>query len=188
MRVKEFKSIEPLSGERWVGIDQSYSGFAITAIDVRGSFYTQVGKSELLGVSRLLEINNFLSDFLYTIVAPLVLDVAMEGYAYGSQMSHMLGELGGLVKVNLRSQFGPCDPGHPLIIPPTTLKKYIAGKGTGVQKSQILLYTFKNWGVEFTDDNAADSYGLARLASGHAKYAYQKDIINNVRDPKYRER
>jgi hypothetical protein len=38
------------------------------------------------------------------------------------------------------------------------------------------------------DDNAADSYALARLAAGEADLAYEKQIIKNVLDPKYREK
>jgi hypothetical protein len=76
----------------------------------------------------------------------------------------------------------------PLIIPPTTLKKYVAGKGKDVKKSQMLLAVFKKWGVELTDDNAADSYSLARIASGYATVDYEKSIQGNLKDQKYREK
>jgi crossover junction endodeoxyribonuclease RuvC len=42
-----------------------------------------------------------------------------------------------------------------------TLKKYATGKGTS-KKQEMLLQIYKRWGVEFNDDNAADSYALAR--------------------------
>jgi hypothetical protein len=47
---------------------------------------------------------------------------------------------------------------------------------------------YKKWGVEFTDDNAADSYALAHLAAGRHGLSYEKDIYNNIQDPKYREK
>ncbi len=49
------------------------------------------------------------------------------------------------------------------IIAPGTLKKYVAG--TGVAKKELmLLKTYKKWGVEFSDNNLCDAYGLARMA------------------------
>ena len=110
-------------------------------------------------------------------------DVAMEGYAFGSQMANMLGELGGMVKLTLL-EFNI----YPLIVPPTSLKKYVTGKGQGVPKSQILLHVYKKWNVDITDDNAADSYALARLVSGTHTLAYEKEVYDKLQDPKFREK
>jgi crossover junction endodeoxyribonuclease RuvC len=68
-------------------------------------------------------------------------------------------------------------------VAPTSLKKYITGKGTKVQKNQILLQVYKKWGVEFTDDNAADSYGLARIARGKHDFEYEKEVYDKVTSP-----
>jgi len=163
----------------WVGIDQSYSGFAITLLNDSG-YKTTVYKAERRGIQRLQELKTHLLD---VILDYNVKDVALEGYAFGSQMANMLGELGGMVKLTL------LDCGlYPLIVPPTTLKKFATGKGTGVSKSQILLNVYKNWGAEFTDDNAADSYVLAMIAAGKYTHAYQKEIFTKLQDPKFRER
>lgn len=163
----------------YIGIDQSYSGFAITALNDTG-YKTTVYKSDKRGVERLKDIQAYVMNVLaeYTIT-----DVAMEGYAFGSQMANMLGELGGMVKLTLL-EFGI----YPLIVPPTNLKKYTCGKGNGVSKSQMLLHVYKNWGVEFTDDNAADSYALAHLVSGSYTRAYEKEVYTKLQDPKFRER
>jgi crossover junction endodeoxyribonuclease RuvC len=164
----------------YLGIDQSYSGFAITAYQ-DGNYYTEVFKSDKKGIERLRDIQAYVMDSLYQY--PKVTDVAMEGYAFGSQMANMLGELGGMVKLTLLD-FGI----YPLIVPPTNLKKYACGKGNGVSKSQILLHVYKNWGAEFTDDNAADSYVLAHLVSGSYTRAYEKEVYLKLQDPKFRER
>jgi crossover junction endodeoxyribonuclease RuvC len=164
----------------YLGIDQSYSGFAITAYQ-DGNYYTEVFKSDKKGIERLRDIQAYVMDSLYQY--PKVTDVAMEGYAFGSQMANMLGELGGMVKLTLLD-FGI----YPLIVPPTNLKKYACGKGNGVSKSQIMLYVYKNWGAEFTDDNAADSYVLAHLVSGSYTRAYEKEVYLKLQDPKFRER
>jgi crossover junction endodeoxyribonuclease RuvC len=164
----------------YLGIDQSYSGFAITAYQ-NGSYYTEVFKSDKKGIERLRDIQSYVMDSLYQYSN--ITDVAMEGYAFGSQMANMLGELGGMVKLTL-FDFGI----YPLIVPPTNLKKYACGKGNGVSKSQILLHVYKNWGAEFTDDNAADSYVLAHLVSGSYTKAYEKEVYLKLQDPKFRER
>lgn len=167
-----------------IGIDQSYSGFATTIYGQDSSFYTTVAKFEGRGVDRLEAVYNYLNKILTDLQEEHVIgNAAMEGYAYGSQMANMLGELGGVVKLVLK--------GHgvyPLIIPPTTLKKYVTGKGTGIQKNQMLLHTYKKWGVEFTDDNACDSFALARMAAGVADLAYEKEIIQKISSPDYREK
>jgi hypothetical protein len=67
------------------------------------------------------------------------------------------------------------------------VKKYVTGKGTGVQKNQMLLQVYKKWDVEFDDDNAADSYGIARIVSGRNETAYEKEIINKLKDLKFRD-
>lgn len=184
MSVKIFESGTPSDTPVYVGIDQSYSGFAITVMNETGS-RTTVYKSEYRGVDRLQDIRSHISDVLspYHQACPIK-DIAIEGYAFGSQMANMLGELGGLVKLSLRDNFDI----YPLIIPPTVLKKYVTGKGQGVSKSQIMLHVYKKWGVELNDDNAADSFALAHLVSGKASLVYEKEIYDKVQDPKYRER
>jgi len=49
------------------------------------------------------------------------------------------------------------------VIAPGTLKKFVTGKGNS-KKDLMLLKTFKKWGVEFSDNNICDAYGLARMA------------------------
>jgi len=178
--LKTFGSPAKLLGSPvYVGIDQSYSGFAITVL--RGdNQWTTVYKSEKRGIDRLKDIQAHVMELL---VQFEIKDVAMEGYAFGSQMANMLGELGGMVKLTLLD-FGI----YPLIVPPTSLKKYVTGKGNGISKSQMLLYVYKKWGVDFTDDNAADSYSLARLVAGMHETAYEKEVYDKLQDPKFRER
>jgi len=174
--------------EKYIGIDQSYSGFSITVINKDCTKYkTFVYTSPLKGVDRLRDIALFLGKEVFEKVKN-VQGSAMEGYAYGAQMAHMAGEIGAVVKLELRSWLYDTEAAYPLIVAPSMLKKYVTGKGTGVKKNQILLHVFKKWDIEFTDDNAADSYSLARIASGHQQTAYEKEIIKKLLDPKYREK
>lgn len=169
-------------GNIYMGIDQSYGGFAITFLHEDGElYYTTVFKADAAGVTRLKVIRNHLRFALQDWAR--IKDVSMEGYAFGSQMANMLGELGGLVKLTLNDYSI-----YPLIVPPTTLKKYATGKGQGVAKSQIMLQVFKKWGAEFSDDNAADSYVLARIVAGLHTLEYEKEIYEKMQDPKFREK
>jgi crossover junction endodeoxyribonuclease RuvC len=173
--------------KKYIGLDQSYTGFAITVINEDGKYKTFVYKSAGHGVERLLDIYHFMGSEVFE-VASNVVDSAMEGYAYNSTMAHMAGELGGLVKIELRHWFYDSEAKYPFIVAPAMLKKYITGKGTGVQKNQILLNVYKKWGIEFNDDNAADSYGLARIAAGMGELTYEKEIIKKLLDPKFKEK
>jgi len=174
-----------------IGIDQSYSGFGITILNVddKSQYGTLVFKAEQMHIDRLV----WIQDKLNKVIKPLVanrdsITVAMEGYAFGTTMAHMLGELGAIVKLVCYNELDGFDGKYPYIIPPTTLKKYITGKGTGVQKNQILLAVYKKWGVEFNDDNAADSFALAMLAAGKGTLEYEKEILKKIKEPNFREK
>lgn len=173
-----------------LGIDQSYSGFAVTAaLASDGPYFTWCYKAPGTGVTRLQHVEAFLYAVLDVVTRSFeITATALEGYAFGSQMANMAGELGATVKLQLAEFFPDQDgPHYPLIVPPTNLKQYITGKGTA-KKNEILLYCLKNWGVEFRDDNMADSFGLAHLAAKHSKFTYQQAVVDKLwGDPKFRE-
>jgi hypothetical protein len=168
----------------YIGIDPSYSGFGITIMDKDTNYCSYVAKFDNSGVERLFNVQKFLMSLILDHDFNLYKfrDVAIEGYAFGSQMANMLGELGGVVRLFIYEQYGI----KPLLVPPTSLKKYATGKGTGVQKNQILLNVYKKWGVEFKDDNAADSYILARIAAQRGTLEYEKEILEKLDDSKFR--
>ena len=178
MSTKVF-GIPNLKGPVVVGIDQSYGGFAITAIDKSGNYYTEVKKIEGTGVERLHKARAFMVGFLDRY---LVESVAIEGYAFGSQMANMAGELGGMIRLALfdKYRFDTPQAAFPLVVPPTSLKKYVTGKGTGVKKNQMLLAIYKKWDVEFTSDDAADSYGLARIVMNKHDFEYEIEVYEKL--------
>jgi hypothetical protein len=176
-----------------IGIDQSYSGFGITVLDVDDvvNYKTTVFKAEGLHIDRLVWVQEKLTEIIeyyYRYNKPSSITVAMEGYAFGTTMAHMLGELGAIVKLVCYNELDVFEGKYPYIIPTTTLKKYITGKGTGVQKNQILLNVYKKWGVEFNDDNAADSYALAMLAAGKGTLAYELEVQQKIKGPTFSEK
>lgn len=188
-----------LPGKVAVGIDQSLTGFAVTAVNVDKpeAYETWVYKSPHSGVRRLSDIRWWLMnkfDFLDS-NGHRVVEVAMEGTVLASHSALKLGELAGLVKLSIWDYFDgnlnsviPYEEElrRPLQIPPMTLKKYATGKGTA-KKQEMLMQMYKRWNVEFNDDNAADSYALARLAAGIASDAVEKAVVEQIKDPKYRD-
>lgn len=173
----------------YLGIDPSLTGFAVTALSVAGDEYVSwVYKSPYRGVERLLDIDNWLEQRIWHILRNrAVLDVAVEGGVVQSQSAFVLGELAGVVKTRLNRM--PINSGrYPLLVPPMSLKKFVAGKGNGVKKNEMLLHTYKRWGAEFTDDNASDSYGLAQVVKAYKENPaldrpkYQEQVLAKLTD------
>ena len=185
MSTKEFDGGLQGSQEVAVGIDQSLTGFALSVVSVEfpSQHKTWVYKSEYRGIQRLADIKSWLNGMwlMFSLEGWIVKDVAMEGTVLASHSALALGELSATVKLELWSRSI-----LPLQIPPMTLKKYATGKGTA-KKQEMLLQIYKRYGVEFNDDNAADAYSLARLAAGIAIDAIEKEILEKVKDPKFRD-
>ena len=188
-----------MDGPVTIGIDQSLTGFAITAlnIDKPEAYETWVYKSPKFGVQRLADIRWWMTDKFDFLDSQQcrVKDIAMEGTVLASHSALKLGELAGLVKLTIWDYFDgnlysvvPYED-HirtPLQVPPMTLKKYAAGKGNA-KKQEMLMQIYKRWGIEFNDDNAADSYALARLAAGISISEIEKAVVEQLKDSKYRD-
>lgn len=182
-----------------IGIDQSLTGFAFSAVSVESpsEHMTWVYKSPYSGVQRLSDIQNFLHERFAFLKenGNQVVDIAMEGTVLASQAALVLGELAATVKLFMFEHFFESNnyfpaPDQtlrtPLQVPPMTLKKYATGKGTA-KKQEMLLQIYKRWGVEFNDDNAADAYSLARLAGKHVIDKVEQEVVDKITDVKYRD-
>lgn len=173
------------SGSRDVvlGIDQSYTGFAVTAMSRTGEplYHSWLYSSSGAGVTRLADIRMHLNRVAVDLHAAYPVGVstaALEGYAPGAKFGRELaGELGGMVKLWLFDRYNI----EAVSISPSSLKKFVSGKGTGVGKNQMLLATYKKWGVEFHDDNLCDSYGLARLVTGRCELSYEQEVFAKLK-------
>ena len=174
-----------------LGIDQSLTGFSMTAIDMTdpNKYITWVYKSPLKGVDRLADIRRWMRDILGQLTVTrkcYVRNVAMEGTVVASHSASILGELSAVVRLVLFDFFSDLDCKYPAKIPPMSLKRYVTGKGNS-KKQEMLLYVYKKWGITFEDDNAADSYSLSRLASGRADTDIEKSIVEKMQDSLYRD-
>jgi crossover junction endodeoxyribonuclease RuvC len=181
VNVKKFGQELPKKAKVGIGIDQSLTGFAVTALnkDDPTQFYTEVYRSPYRGVQRLRDLYDYLRTFMQNYS---VEDVAMEGTVLASNSALVLGELAATVKLCLLDNFDIL----PLQVPPMTLKKFASGKGNS-KKQEMLLQIYKRYGVEFNDDNAADSYGLARIAAGVQIGDIEGAILLQLEDEKYRD-
>lgn len=175
MRLKKTQGAGIIDPERPVilGIDQSWTGFGITAVQgaaYLSDLYVISGR----GVDGIHAVINLLKD---EINWNIVENVAIEGYSMGSKTrAHMAGELGAAVRMGCFLGGQLFTAKYPLVIPPTQLKKYATGKGNA-SKSEILLGVYKHFGVEFTDDNMADSYALAQIAAGSESNKAQREVL-----------
>jgi Holliday junction resolvasome RuvABC endonuclease subunit len=166
-----------------IGIDQSLTGFALSAVSMSepSTHLTWVYKSPKTGIARLKDIQDWLWEKLDLLILHkhlTIVSVAMEGTVVASHAATALGELSGAVRLTLFDYF---------MVPPMTLKKYTTGKGNS-KKQEMLLQVYKKWGIEFNDDNAADSYSLGRLSSGRADNLVEQGIVDQMKDPKYRDK
>jgi crossover junction endodeoxyribonuclease RuvC len=112
-------------------------------------------------------------------------DIAvMEGVAFGIRKTSALSQLSALnylIRERLYREKVPF-----IIVPPTVLKKFITSRGNA-KKEEMLLETYKRYEVSFNDNNTCDAYGLAKIGEAVIDksikiLAFQKDIINNLRE------
>lgn len=171
--------------EIYVGLDPSLTGFGVAAVG--GIEETWLLKPKKRGVDRLLEISYILADTFTELQdkGDRIVDVAIEDTVLASYSASALGELAGVVKMTCHTVLTG-QAKYPLKVPPSTLKKYATGRGNA-KKVEVMLATYKKWGKEFRDDNEADAYVLARIASGYAQTTYEKDVISQLTDDKFRD-
>lgn len=146
----------------FIGMDPSYNGFGIIVIDKDGNILEQ----KLLSSDTILEAEDRIiqleEGFKFVANITHLHSVYLEGPAYSAKGAFVL-QMGAL-HYYLRIFFRKKNIKYK-IITPGTLKKFVAGKGKGnAKKNLMLLKVFIKWGVEFADDNLADAYSLARLS------------------------
>ena len=177
---------------RYVGIDQSFTGFAFVSIDadgmdIIGNLKSFDAKEYRTGIERLLSVYQHLFNMFSE--TEDVAHICMEGYSNASKFGReQAGELGAIVKLGIYDYFdrfadGYGDLRYPTIIQPGTLKKFVTGNGAA-KKNNMLLAVYKKWGFETSDDNLADAYSLARVAmaihTGGTELAYEKESLKAV--------
>jgi Holliday junction resolvasome RuvABC endonuclease subunit len=149
-----------------IGLDPSLThtaGFhargSLTALELRGFAIKSRPDQHPHAVARLRHLRDALAVELDACARDLAPGLLMiEGYAYGAKCNReALGELGGVYRMLAYERGWTI-----VVVPPSTLKLYVAGKGTA-PKELMLLEVFKRWNYSAPDNNAADAYALMRL-------------------------
>lgn len=141
-----------------LGLDLSLTGTGFVVLDDHAHVITAgTIKTKNVGMPRLHEIKMYVNNLLQSYQPT---QVCVEGYSMGSRagQAFSIGELGGIIRLMLWHTSTRYQD-----VPPTSLKKFVTGKGTAM-KDEIMLHVFKRWGWEPGDNNQADAYGLARIA------------------------
>ena len=166
-----------------MGIDPALCHTGIVILNEKGKIENNyVIKSKLMGVDRIREIVKKIREIINIFD---VKHIVIEGYSYGSTWNMKsileLAELVGSIKV-LCHKIGL----KPVIVAPSTLKKFITGKGN-TKKNQVLKFVYKNYKLDFSSDDEADAFGLAMIGYmlqnlDKVKYEYQKEVLMKLKE------
>lgn len=151
-----------------VGLDVSLVGPGVCLIvgDPRGKIGEDLWATttlirageDLRGPERLSVVTRAIWSWLAARGAGKPGDVyVMEGYAFSRSRAHSLGEIGGCVRRVVWESGGDL-----IVVPPSTLKRFLTGKGVG-EKNVIIKHVYKRWGFDVDEDNQCDAFGCAVL-------------------------
>lgn len=144
----------------FVGLDPSYNGFGIIVLEETGDIIEQkllTTDSKLEAEDRIIELEK---EFKFVANVHNLHMVYVEAPSYSSQGQFILqmGALHYYLRIFFRKHNTPYK-----VIAPGALKKYVTGSGNA-KKELMLLNVYKRWNVEFSDNNLADAFSLARMA------------------------
>lgn len=159
-KIEKGKNTKKNTDPIYVGIDHSFTGTGVVLLDKGGEILEQKlikSNPKQTIEERLIDLKEQLS-FIPVIVN--LKRVCIEGPSYGSngQFILQMGALHFIIRILLFENNVDYE-----IITPGALKKFVTGKGNA-KKELMLLKVYKKWGVEFSDNNMSDAYGLARMA------------------------
>ena len=119
--------------------------------------YSGVFKPKAVSIQRIREVYDWT---LALLKLYRVSHVGIEGYSFGSLNSraHATGEIGGVIRLALNDLSIPS-----VEIPPTSLKKFVSGKGN-TPKASMGLALYKRYGLYLTNEDQVDSAGLSIMA------------------------
>ena len=158
-----------------IGIDPSLTGTGIVVIKDGKIIDKCLIKSKPVGdrpndeIDRIKGIVHKVDEYLSKYNPDII---CMEGLAFMARNTTALMQLAGLNYL-LRTMFH----GHKqwFIVAPSTLKKFILGKGAG-DKSLVMMEVYKKYGEELSDNNIADAFVLAQI--GQAIGGKHKNLTN----------
>lgn len=173
-----------------VGLDLSLTGTGMVILSDGRIVQQHLIKSKPVGskpIDELKRILEIVHEIRNQLTGTMVHIAVIENLAFGVRNATSLTQLAAL-NYFVRQLFA-C-PGNGLgynvpfvLVAPTSLKKFITGNGAA-KKDEMLLATFKRYGVTILDNNECDAYGLAQvglaLLGGNSKETtqLQEEVIN----------
>jgi crossover junction endodeoxyribonuclease RuvC len=156
---------------KFIGIDPSLTGTAICVLEAHSSINYKIEHLETISTTPKiphLKRLKYIVDRVALAIPKNSGYVVIEGYSFGSRGSAVfdLAELGGLLRMMLATDF----EGY-FEVAPSTLKKFVTGKGTS-PKNLMLERCYKKFGVgseTLKDDNQVDAFCLAQYALSNYK-------------------
>lgn len=149
-----------------MGIDLSLTGTGLVILDGGKTVVNKIIKSKppeekthTTEIERLLKIKAEIQKHISKYSPDLAL---IEGLAFGARNTTALMQLAGLSYM-VRETFVLRSIPF-IVVAPTTLKKFIVGKGNAT-KDLMLLETFKRYGQSFLDNNICDAFALAQCGA-----------------------
>jgi len=144
----------------FIGIDASLSRTGLSFTDGLGHFVKSMTVSAPKDMRGMPRLDNLLAQLTKIMdECPNLAGAAIEGYAFGVRGGRLadLAEWGGLIRILLYRLRIPT-----IVVPPMTLKKFLHdGK---LEKNQVLLQVYKQYGHSFDTDDEADAFVLSEMA------------------------
>lgn len=155
-----------------IGLDLSLTSTGVVGLRLALPRNPQIWRlqSAYKGVKRLSD----LCDQLDTAISGFTQDIdrwlwedevlaVIEGYSMGSRVGQAfsIGEWGGVARLLLHDKRLPF-----IEVPPSTLKKWITGKGNA-PKDQMRLSVYKKWDFEADSNDVIDAYALAQFGRAY---------------------
>jgi len=146
-----------------VGIDLSLTGTGVVILEDGLLINKKLIKSKPSGdlpINELLRIKGIIEGIEISIMGHDIDIAVIENLAFGVKKTTALTQLAGLSYFTRDMLYKKSIPF--VMVAPGSLKKFITGNGAA-KKDEMLLATYKLYGITLLDDNICDGYGLARL-------------------------
>lgn len=151
-----------------LGLDISLSATGWALIEPSGHLLAMGTIKSKPNTDRFNRFDSILATIIKVSSLKTIQLAVIEGYSFSSFGKVFdIAELSGIIKYEFWK-----NKIHFIEVPPSTLKKFVTGKGNS-DKNIMMQKAFKQWGVEFSDDNACDAFCLAKY--GHANYEELKN-------------
>jgi crossover junction endodeoxyribonuclease RuvC len=89
--------------------------------------------------------------------------IAIEGYGFAGSNLSTQAEVTGVISMAIMEFIEKSkNEIHFFVIPPTSVKKFVTGKGN-CDKNLVLKEIFKKWNFDTNNDNEADAYSISKI-------------------------